>query len=200
MSTGTSTSLVSYLYLLASAIVVFYLLFLSWVTVFFALPSCNRFSEADRSASNVKMLKYFSVVQSYTVFAFALTLLIKATSFGTAPACNSNAVVVLLRPFSALHAGRIVCWILTIIVIVAYTLITLKDHLPSPLKRAYQRVRKITVWKPMVKEKVPDPEPAEDIDISTTTFNFSPGTPVDKHVSSILVILRNRILIPFFTV
>jgi len=138
-------------------VVVFYLLYLSWVTVFFALPSCNRFPEAERFSRNVRMVKLFSVVQSYTVFAFALTLLIKAASFGTNPACNENAVVVLFRPFSALHAGRIVCWILTVAIMVVYTFLILKDHLPSPLRTAYQRVRKISMYRPSVRPRAPEP-------------------------------------------
>jgi hypothetical protein len=180
---------------LISAIVIFYLLYLSWVTVFFALPSCNRFPESERIVKNVRLLKAFSVVHSYTVFAFALTLLIKAKSFGIHPECNSHAVVVLFRPFSALHAGRIVCWVLTVIVVVVYTLITMKDHLPSHLSLAYQRVRKMAVLKPVVKEKVPDPEPvvieridfAPELQYTTHTLPTSssrqPPVEIDKQVS-----------------
>jgi hypothetical protein len=136
------------------------------------------------------MLKFFSVVHSYTVFAFALTLLIKATSFGITPECNLNAVVVLFRPFSALHAGRIVCWVLTVIVVVVYTLITLKDHLPSPLKRAYQRVRNTRVWRPVIRERDPDPElpPVERAEFTTQTYsNFSSSLPVEKQVSITII-------------
>ena len=137
------------------------------------------------------MLKLFSVVHSYTVFAFALTLLIKATSFGTTPECNKNASVVVFRPFSALHAGRIAGWVLTVIVVVVYTMITLKDHLPSPLKRVYQRVQQIKVMRPIVGEKILDPEPqiVERTEFTSTTrqtySNFDASTaPADKQVSS----------------
>jgi hypothetical protein len=199
MSTSLFICGFSYLCLFLSAVVVFYLLYLSWVTVFFALPSCNRFPKAERSSRNVKMVKLFSVVQSYTVFAFALTLLIKAASFGTNPACNENAVVVLFRPFSALYAGRIVCWVLTVIVMVVYTLLILKDHLPSPLKRAYQRVSKTSMFRPMVRPKAPEPillpvEPPTNIRFAPIQpYNPpTPSKPADKEVGDVIVFSRNK--------
>ena len=143
------------------------------------------------------MLKLFSVVHSYTVFVFALTLLAKATSFGTTPECNKNAVVVFFRPFSALHAGRVAGWVLTVIVVVVYTLITLKDHLPSPLKRAYQRVRRIKVMRPTISETFPGPEPQiieRTPEFTRQTYgNFDTSvTPADKQVSSAIIYITSR--------
>ena len=95
----------------SSSIVVFYLLSLSWASVFSSLPSYNRFVKGD------KTLKYFAIVQSYILFAFALAILIRAPTFGSTPLCNSNAKAVIFRPFSALHGGRIAATIVVAIVI-----------------------------------------------------------------------------------
>ncbi|KAJ7149169.1 hypothetical protein C8R43DRAFT_1007404 [Mycena crocata] len=118
------------------ALVVFYLLYLSWVTVFFSLPACARFP------GNVKRLHFFSIVQSYTVFAFAFAMLITAPSFGRSPLCNPNAVVVVFRPFSALTSGRIVCWVMTGLVVALYTGILVKDHMPPAPKLVHQWIQK----------------------------------------------------------
>jgi len=122
------------------------------------LPSCNRFS------SDVKILKLFSVLQSSTVFAFAFAMLIKAKTFGRTR--NAIAVVVLFRPFSALYAGRIVCWIMTVIVVAVYTVITAKDYLPPPPKKLNQWIQKRRVWKPVAQF---DPlESGPDLEFSDT--------------------------------
>jgi hypothetical protein len=144
------------------------------------------------------MVKLFSVVQSYTVFAFALTLLIKAASFGTNPACNENAVVVLFRPFSALHAGRIVCWILTVAIVVVYTFLILKDHLPSPLRTVYQRVRKISMYRPSVRPRAPEPilspvgRPINVQFAPSQPYSVpAPSKPADEEVRDLVALLRN---------
>ena len=139
-----------------SAIVIFYLLYLSWATLCFTLPSLSRFPEYPSRKG--KMLKAFSIMQSYTIFAFALTVLINATTFGNTPHCNVNAVFVVFRPFSALHAGRIVFWVLSTVVIIVYTLVTLWEYVPSQVKLAYQRVRKSKVPNPVAQGPVPDLE------------------------------------------
>ncbi|KAJ7636655.1 hypothetical protein FB45DRAFT_907027 [Roridomyces roridus] len=133
------------------AIVVFYLLYISWVTVFFTLPACARFPDG-----NVKMLHFFSIVQSYTVFAFALALLITAKTFGRFPECNSKAVVVLFRPFSALTSGRIVCWVMTVFVVLVYTGILVKDHMPPTPKLVHQWIQKrVTKQVPATNSEIP---------------------------------------------
>jgi hypothetical protein len=71
-----------------------------------------------------RLLQIFSVLQSCTVFAFTLVLLVMAETFGATPACNRNAVVVLFRPFPALNAGRIIGCIVVAIVFMAYVLVT----------------------------------------------------------------------------
>ncbi|KAJ7118140.1 hypothetical protein C8R44DRAFT_982867 [Mycena epipterygia] len=136
------------------ALVVFYLLYLSWVTVFFSLPACARFT------GNVKMLHFFSIIQSYIVFAFAFAMLITAKSFGSYPQCNSNAVVVLFRPFSALKSGRTVCWVMTVLVVTVYTGILVKDHIPPAPKLVHQWIQKrVTKQIPATDQELPMASP-----------------------------------------
>ncbi|KAJ7891341.1 hypothetical protein B0H14DRAFT_3428647 [Mycena olivaceomarginata] len=114
-------------------LVVFYLLFLSWVAVFFSLRTRTEFPN-----KNVQMLHIVSIIQSYVIFAFALTLLITAKSFGRSLECNANAVVVVFRPFSALKSGRTL-----------YTGILVKEQIKHVAK-AVSPIR--------FRTKVPDPE------------------------------------------
>jgi hypothetical protein len=106
-----------------SVLVVFYLLLMSWVAVIGSLSSfCHRF--VDGTA----IIKIWSIVQSYVIFAFTLVILIKARTFGNNPQCNGHAVVVLFQPFSALSAGRTVGWIVTVTVIAVYTGVTVAEY------------------------------------------------------------------------
>ncbi|KAF9466923.1 hypothetical protein BDZ94DRAFT_1305793 [Collybia nuda] len=131
------------------ALVVFYLLHLSWTTIFFCLPACNRFAE------DLKFLKLWSIVQSYMVFTFAFALLASAKSFGRSPGCNQNAALVIFRPFPMFNAGLIVCWVLVVGVVSIYTLILVKEYIPPPPKRLRQ------LWKRTTRKPVdlvtPDP-------------------------------------------
>ncbi|KAF7339096.1 hypothetical protein MVEN_01986100 [Mycena venus] len=135
-------------------LVVFYLLNLSWVTVFFSLPAVANFS-------NVKLLHVFSILQSYTIFAFDVSLLITAYSFGQSPDCNPFARVVLFRPFVALPAGRIACLVITCLVAAVYTGILVKDHLPPAPKKILQWIqKKVTKEVPATdEEKAPEMPP-----------------------------------------
>jgi hypothetical protein len=126
-----------------SGLVVYYLLSMSWIAMVTSMPSCHRF------AGGTKILKFLSIIQSYLVFAFALAMLTKAKTVGSNPECNGNAVVVLFRPFSALHAGRTVGWIVTTSVIAFYTGMMVMEYLPPPPMRVRkwileQRVK--TIW------------------------------------------------------
>ncbi|KAF8181931.1 hypothetical protein K438DRAFT_1937898 [Mycena galopus ATCC 62051] len=135
------------------ALVVFYLLNLSWVTVFFSLPAVAKFP-------NVKLLHVFSIVQSYTIFGFAFAMLVTAHSFGGHPLCNHNARVVLFRPFPALPAGRIVCLVMTALIAAVYTGILIKDHLPPTPKRILQWIQqKVTKEVPTTEQEPPAPPP-----------------------------------------
>jgi len=108
--------------MLNSALVVFYLLLMSWAAVIGSLSSCHRF------VHGTAIIKIWSIAQSYVIFAFALVILIKARTFGNNPQCNVNAVVVLFRPFSALNPGRTVGWIVTVTAIAIYTGVTVAEY------------------------------------------------------------------------
>ncbi|KAJ7202536.1 hypothetical protein GGX14DRAFT_462875 [Mycena pura] len=130
------------------ALVVFYLLYISWVTVFFSLPSSAIFP------GKIKMVHWCSVIQSYTLFAFAFVMLSTAPRFGSTPECNPNAVVVIFRPFSALHGGRILFLVLTGLVVIVYTAILYNDYIASPIKRLVRRISHRVI------ERIPDQEQA----------------------------------------
>jgi hypothetical protein len=95
---------------------------MAWITIIGSLAACGRFSEGTQ------MLQLFSVVQAYTVIAFALVVLSQGEEFGSNPECNQNAVAVIFRPFSALHAGRIFGWIVVTLMFAAYTTMTVRDY------------------------------------------------------------------------
>ncbi|KAF7309309.1 hypothetical protein MIND_00301200 [Mycena indigotica] len=155
---------------LQDAIVVFYLLLLSWTTVTLTLPACSRFplslsSSPARSARSLTLLHTLSVLQSYTIFAFLLALTISAPTFGspTTVQCNPQARAVLFRPFSALGAGRVLGAVATGVVVVVYTGVLVRDHLP-PAPDAVRRWMRRTVLRrvPNVERKAaekPGPQP-----------------------------------------
>ena len=111
-----------------SSLIVFYLLALSWASVFFSLPTYNRFVKSD------KTLQLLSIIQSYLLFAYAIAILIKAQTFGPSWCCNGTAKVALFRPFSALHAGRIVGWVVVMLVVIIYTVLSVYDYWPLATK------------------------------------------------------------------
>jgi hypothetical protein len=74
-------------------------------------------------------------------------MLIRARTFGSIPECNGRAVVVLFRPFPALNAGRIVGWIVIIIFVVIYTIVTFMDYLPPPPIHVQEWIRKKRIWR-----------------------------------------------------
>ncbi|KAJ7848337.1 hypothetical protein B0H14DRAFT_3453152 [Mycena olivaceomarginata] len=84
------------------AVIIIYLLSMSWITVIFSLASCNGLS------GDTMILQLVSVLQSYVIMGFAFVVVGNATTFGQSPHCNQDAVAVILRPFSALNSGRIV--------------------------------------------------------------------------------------------
>jgi len=127
------------------ALVMFYLLYLSWAAVCYTSRQCTLSSH-----DGVRMLQVTCIFYSYIIFAFALVLLITAESFGNTPECNRHAVIVLFRPFPAFPQGWIIGWTLTFIVFVIYTfMITGQTWRRIPLR-----------WKlPIVEFDVPaDPE------------------------------------------
>ncbi|KAJ6614342.1 hypothetical protein B0H10DRAFT_2191521 [Mycena sp. CBHHK59/15] len=113
-------------------------------------------------SGDVKILYIFYIVESYTVFAFTFALLITAESFGSSPECNQNTVVVLFRPFSALKSGRILGWVMTVIVAAGYTALLVKDHITplsiSRAKMAPKRFRKAELITLGEDQRIPAPE------------------------------------------
>ncbi|KAJ7613166.1 hypothetical protein FB45DRAFT_273496 [Roridomyces roridus] len=113
------------------ALVITYLLFLSWVSVCFSMTACPASTVGSgKRRVKITILGSLSHVQSYTIFAFVLAALATARKFGNRRECNTNAVVVIFRPFSALGSGRIVGWILWVAIVALYTGISIRDYLP----------------------------------------------------------------------
>ncbi|KAJ7708086.1 hypothetical protein B0H17DRAFT_1191585 [Mycena rosella] len=185
-------------------LVVFYLLYLSWVTVCFSLPACARLGNgaSDKRSGNIKMLHFFSIVQSYTVFAFAFAMLITARTFGSSVLCNTHAVVVLFRPFSALTSGRTVCWVMTVLVVTVYTGILVKDHMPPAKKLVPQWIQKrVTKQIPAASDQdlpktSPDvvPPPRSAPVIAPGNVQFRARQPPEPHMEYDLQIAWNLVI------
>jgi ascorbate-specific PTS system EIIC-type component UlaA len=135
-----------------SALVVSYLLYISWITVFFSLPSSARFGNKPGDVKILKMLHFCSGIQSYAAFSFAFAMLATAPTFGSTPECNPNALVVLFRPFSALNAGRILFCVLVGLVCIAYTALLVNDHI---VLRAKKMAR---ILKQLIVQQIPAPD------------------------------------------
>ncbi|KAJ7613776.1 hypothetical protein DFH06DRAFT_1344533 [Mycena polygramma] len=119
---------------LQDALVIIYLLSMGWITVIASLASCNRLSE------DTKTLHMASVVQSYTVIAFALAVLVQGSSFGqTSLECREAAVAVIFRPFSASTSGRILGWIVVGLMALGYTVMTARDYTAQLLRTIRER-------------------------------------------------------------
>lgn len=188
-----------------SGLVVFYLLYISWVTVYFSLPANTKFP------GQVKTLHLCSVIQSCILFALAFALLGTAPTFGLTPECNHNAVVVLFRPFAVLDAGRILFLVLTALVLIIYGGIIYKDWKASIKRlgvRVAERLRKkrpdeeteITIHHNA--QTATDPESrrtrTEDVDNSasvTPTYGYC--RPKDKKASVSVISFTGRVIIAF---
>lgn len=118
------------------ALVILYLLTMSWVTVISSLASCSRFS------TGTQVLQLFSVVQSYTILALALVVLSRTKIFGSQPECNQHAVVVIFRPFPAMRGGHIFGWIVTVLLAVGYTIMTVRDYTAQAMRKWKERRHK----------------------------------------------------------
>jgi len=119
---------------LFDAIVVLYLLGMSWFTVVLSLPS-----GLQRFARSAKTLKLSHIVQSILVFVFAFTVLARAETFGSIPSCNAHAVVALFYPISALRTGRIVGWVVVSIAFGIYASVTIWGYIPLRSKMHAQQ-------------------------------------------------------------
>ena len=137
-----------------SAVVVLYLLSMSWIVVIASLASCNRLSD------NTKLLQLASVIQSYIILAFAFAVLATADRFGSNPECNQNTVAVIFRPFSALKSGRIFGWIVVSLAFMCYTAMTARDYTSQILKkvRKWEDTRTADEATPLPQQQCPVPE------------------------------------------
>ncbi|KAJ7610214.1 hypothetical protein FB45DRAFT_1038252 [Roridomyces roridus] len=107
------------------ALVITYLLFLSWVSVCFSMTACPASTErSGRRRVRITILGSLSHVQSYTIFAFVLAVLATARTFGNARECNANAVVTLWVAIVALYTG-----------------ISIRDYLP-PIQPVREWIKK----------------------------------------------------------
>ena len=105
-----------------SALIVLYLLSLSWVAVFFALPQYNRFKHAN------SIVKVLAIGQSYFLIAFGYTVLSAAPSFGNIATCNNTIVVSIFAPFKLLNSGRTLFLVALSLATVGYTLLLINDY------------------------------------------------------------------------
>lgn len=81
-----------------------YLLGLSWFTIQFAVGRKYCFIKLQ----NNPLLAFLLVAQIILAFAFACTVLARASYFGDNPSCNGEAIIVFFfRRFPALQSGRI---------------------------------------------------------------------------------------------
>lgn len=153
-----------------SAIVVLYLLTLSWAAVFFSLPSYNRFRKSDRT------LKYLSIVQSYILFGFAFAVLVKANSgFGSMPICNVGARVAIFRPFNILPVGRILALVAMSIVIAIYSTLTAVDYYPLVTGQIREWMERWRSWKERRKDKREKRRNAVPRSLGTQDSDSAPG-------------------------
>jgi len=141
-----------------SALVILYLLSMSWVVVIASLASCNRLSD------DTKILQLVLVIQSCIILAFAFAVLATAHHFGTTPECNQNTRVVIFRPFSALNAGRIFGGVFFGLAFIGYTVMTARD--------CWTRSRVKRKWKESPKQ---DEEPSLPQQRPPDTATFIPS-------------------------
>ncbi|KAL5512278.1 hypothetical protein ACEPAG_8363 [Sanghuangporus baumii] len=107
---------------LNDAVVIMYLLSLSWTTTYLATPW---FWHLGR-----RMPLFEIVFFSHTILLLSccLAILVSAKSFGSLPECNSSAVMVLFKEFHVLRTGQVVGFILLIVQLVGFLSITLYDY------------------------------------------------------------------------
>ncbi|KLO09387.1 hypothetical protein SCHPADRAFT_943680 [Schizopora paradoxa] len=107
---------------LQDGIIVFYLLAMSWVAVIFSTTGYIRFKK------NKNVMKFLAVFQCYFLLLSALVFLAKSDSFGSSPTCNSEAMVVLFRPFRMIHVGRNAGLVVVVFALVGYSVLTILDY------------------------------------------------------------------------
>lgn len=135
----------------------------------------------------------FSVIQSLVIFAFALAILITAKTFGSTPQCNPHAVLVFLRPFPVFNAGRIVGWVIIVLMLALYAFMTAKDYLSIPEWRSKKKTPDAPL--PTDEEEKPQPETADpeaglNLNPKSSNPHIEAYTEAYQMVSCILMIFR----------
>jgi hypothetical protein len=173
----------------SSALVVLYLLTLSWFALWFAHIRYYRFRKANI------LVKILSVAQGYFVVALAFAILGTAPSFGSTPACNIHLVAVVFATFRFLNVGRITFLVMLGLVVVVYTALRILE-----CREAWRR--------PHEAEKHSESQPSvshehirkssSSLDIATTSYGtLTPllGDQVDHHlIFKIVLILALSII------
>ncbi|KLO09390.1 hypothetical protein SCHPADRAFT_567752 [Schizopora paradoxa] len=118
---------------LQDGLVVTYLLAMTWVFIIISLASYHRF---DVDGTTVQ---YLSFVHFCFTLASVLVFLVEMESFGSSRNCNPDAVVVVFRPFKALNAGRIVGFVGIGLILIIYTVLTVKGIRERRLQREKER-------------------------------------------------------------
>ncbi|KAJ7171474.1 hypothetical protein C8R46DRAFT_1088514 [Mycena filopes] len=118
---------------LQDALIIIYLLSMSWCTVFASLAFCHQLSE------DTGTLQVVSVIQSYLILSFHLVVLGRGETFGQSPDCNYDAVVVFFHRFKALGGGRIFGLVVVSLMAVAYSTMTARDYLTKIRRKLQHR-------------------------------------------------------------
>ncbi|KAL5512279.1 hypothetical protein ACEPAG_5787 [Sanghuangporus baumii] len=107
---------------LHDAVVIMYLLSLSWTTLYLTIAT---FWHLRR-----RILLFETVFFGHTILLLSceLAILISAKSFGSLPECNSSAVMFFFREFHVLRTGQMAGFILLIVQLVGFLSITLYDY------------------------------------------------------------------------
>ncbi|KAG9042068.1 hypothetical protein FS842_002304, partial [Serendipita sp. 407] len=95
-----------------------------------------------------------------------------SNTFGSTPRCNINAVLVIFQPFPALPTGRIVGSIVTVAMILLYTWVLIRDHMPTSLKRKLNASSLTTyIPAPVAKLHLPKKQEEVELEYATTYMN-----------------------------
>ncbi|KLO20387.1 hypothetical protein SCHPADRAFT_934248 [Schizopora paradoxa] len=111
---------------LQDALIIIYLLAMSWVALYVAFPS---YLHLRGDSIDLEIL---AILQSYLFGAFALAVFIDIKSFGSSPNCNPGAFLsILFIRVRAIEIGRVIFLAFILICLVLYTLMTFGDYVPT---------------------------------------------------------------------
>jgi hypothetical protein len=108
---------------ISSALLVLYLLSLSSVALWFAFVRYHRFHHAST------VVKIIVIAQAYLIIALAFAVLITAPSFGSAPLCNVEVLVVFFGTIRFLNVGRVVFLVFVSLIAILWTASRIQTYL-----------------------------------------------------------------------